>query len=161
MCACLCVYTGIVRSELICGYICQRSAYFKLIPSTHAIRIPFEDSEPTGLQAVNRTTLSVLALPTIQVAPTADAMRALFSFVRLPPSCSFQLPVPEESCACVEPVESGGRHLWWLYQACTPARFKKRPVFTEIIARLQHVIVMRFAMFARRTQICPSVASTQ
>ena len=62
VCACLCVYTGIVRSELICGYICQRSAYFKLIPSTHAIRIPFEDSEPTGLQAVNRTTVKCLGL---------------------------------------------------------------------------------------------------
>ena len=34
-------------------WICQRSAYFKFIPSTHThshILIPFEDSEPTGLK---------------------------------------------------------------------------------------------------------------
>ena len=47
--------TGIVRNELICGYICQRRAYFKFISYTHThththILIPFEDSEPTGLK---------------------------------------------------------------------------------------------------------------
>ena len=45
--------TGIARNELIIMWICQRSAYFKFIPSTHThthILIPFEGSELTGLK---------------------------------------------------------------------------------------------------------------
>ena len=62
VCTCLCIAvstgkSGMVRNELIevvCGYICQYSTYFKFIPSTHThthththSHVPFENREPT------------------------------------------------------------------------------------------------------------------
>ena len=57
-------------------WMCQRSAYFKFIPSTHThththahththILIPFEDREPTGpkVDIATETTYCLLALP--------------------------------------------------------------------------------------------------
>ena len=44
-CMCLCVYTGIARNELICGYATVVHASSSFHPHT-----PFEDCEPTGLK---------------------------------------------------------------------------------------------------------------